>query len=84
MDNNSFNADNLQVMIQFNGSTTTWSPQPTFNRTLDGNLLGTLRVSDNDYKLVISTLRILKLSTWSWNTSFVIYAFIYVYYLIRH
>ena len=47
MDNTSFNANNLQVMIQFNGNTAMWSPQPTFNRTLDGNLLGTLRVSDH-------------------------------------
>ena len=45
MDNNSFNANNLQAMVQFNGNMTMWSPQPTFNRTLDGNLLGTLRVS---------------------------------------
>ena len=50
MDNTSFNANNLQVMVQFNGNTTMWSPQPTFNRTLDDNPLGTLRVSD--YKVL--------------------------------
>jgi len=44
-DDSAFTADNLQVMVKFNGNTTVWSPYPTFNRTLDGNLMGTIRVS---------------------------------------
>jgi len=44
-DDSAFTADNLQVMVQFNGNTSVWSPQPTFNRTLDGNLMGTIRVT---------------------------------------
>ena len=53
MENTSFNANNLQAAVQFNDNITVWSPQPTFNRTLDGNLLGTLRVCVNNSVFVV-------------------------------
>lgn len=40
-----FNADNLEVSITLNGETVTWNPTPAVNTTLNGNLLGTIRVS---------------------------------------
>ena len=42
-----FNAGNLQVSLQLNGKTVTWSPGSTANTSLNGNLLGTIRVSDH-------------------------------------
>ena len=41
----SFNADNLEVSIVLNGEEVTWSPTPAVNASLNGNLLGTIRVS---------------------------------------
>ena len=40
-----FSADNLEVSITLNGKTVTWKPTPAVNTTLNGNLLGTIRVS---------------------------------------
>ena len=42
--NVSFNQHNLQVSIQLNGEEKEWSPMPALNTTLNGNLLGTIRV----------------------------------------
>ena len=40
-----FSADNLEVSITLNGKIVTWKPTPAVNTTLNGNLLGTIRVS---------------------------------------
>jgi hypothetical protein len=42
----SFTTANLQVSLQLNGQTVSWAPEPTWNRTLGGNLLGTIRTLD--------------------------------------
>ena len=39
-----FNNKNLEVSIQLNGNTVVWQPIPGVNATLNGNLLGTIRV----------------------------------------
>jgi len=44
-DNQSFSADNLEVSIVLNGEEVMWSPTPAVNASLNGNLLGTIRVS---------------------------------------
>ena len=40
-----FSADNLEVSIVMKGKTVVWRPTPAVNATLNGNLLGTVRVS---------------------------------------
>lgn len=44
-----FNNKNLEVSIQLNGNTVVWQPTPGANATLNGNLLGTVRVRCNHY-----------------------------------
>lgn len=39
-----FSADNLEVSIVVKGKTVVWRPTPAVNATLNGNLLGTVRV----------------------------------------
>ena len=46
-DDSAFTGDNIQVVVKFNGNTTMWFPQPAINQTLDGNLMGTIRVSND-------------------------------------
>jgi hypothetical protein len=44
--NKSFTAANLQVSLEVNGETVTWSPVPGVDSSLAGNLLGTIRTLD--------------------------------------
>lgn len=44
----SFEHTNLLISIMLNGKKVSWSPQPTWNRTVGGNLLGTFRTLDGD------------------------------------
>ena len=42
--NQTFNEGNLEVSTELHGKTVTWRPTPATTTTLDGNLLGTIRV----------------------------------------
>ena len=42
--NLTFNGDNLEVLTELRGKTVTWRPAPAATATLNGNLLGTIRV----------------------------------------
>lgn len=46
--NETFNQTNLVVSMMLNGNKVSWSPLPTWNRTIGGNLLGTFRTLDGD------------------------------------
>ena len=62
-DGNSFNEDNLMVTLKnfkVNGQTKVWFPKPTVNATLEGNLLGTIRVSElNGFSSMIIVVKVL-------------------------
>jgi hypothetical protein len=59
----SFNSENLEVLIQLGGATVTWKPTPAVQDTLGGNLKGTIRVRIFWYSLLESQYYIGKLST---------------------
>ena len=42
--NQTFNEGNLEVSTELHGKAVTWRPTPATTTTLDGNLLGTIRV----------------------------------------
>lgn len=42
--NQTFNEGNLEVSTELHGKTVTWRPTPAATTTLNGNLLGTIRV----------------------------------------
>ena len=44
LNNQTFNEGNLEVSTELHGKTVTWRPTPAATTTLDGNLLGTIRV----------------------------------------
>ena len=46
--NGTFDQTNLVISIVLNGKKVSWSPLPTWNRTIGGNLLGTFRTLDGD------------------------------------
>ena len=42
-----FTSANLKVSLQLNGETVVWTPLPALDMSLQGNLLGTVRVSEH-------------------------------------
>ena len=46
-----FNPNNLKASIQLNGKNMTWSLVPGYKESANGNLLGTLRVSEVNHKI---------------------------------
>ena len=49
--NQTFNEGNLEVSTELHGKTVTWRPTPAATTTLDGNLLGTIRVRPLLYEI---------------------------------
>ena len=49
--NQTFNEGNLEVSTELHGKTVTWRPTPAATATLNGNLLGTIRVRPLLYKI---------------------------------